>query len=394
VAITNARNGYINGTTSGWTARSLFAVGNDWYAVVLNTSAVLIEVHKSTDGGVTWTEMDSGDSLGHSGATHSYDANMPLSGSSTDFIYVAYRTATNTVRVRRFDTSTDTWESTDIGSADASTTAHSDFGLGLAIRSDDDVILVYRNSSDNDLYHRIYEGSSWAAQVAIHTTNTSIPLSITMTGNSDMAHVLFFESTANDITQCSIDNANTLGTSADIDATALAGPIYSSFMGYVNDGGTHRITALINDSTGEFDFVYSTSSSAPTWTTTGGLTPTTTSDPGKMGGAIAPFQERWHSVWSGDARGAIHADVLDDYATPGAATTDRDVVTGLANDPAVYAAASINGVGVLYTDFTTPSVDFAWAWGAQPTAITARTPTLDTTSVAATTHTVDSDRAG
>lgn len=368
MAITNARNGYINGTTSGWVARSLFSVGSDLYAVVLNTSAVLIEVHKSTDYGATWTEQDSSNSLSHAGATYSYDANMPLSGTETEFIYVAYRTATNTVRVRRFDTSADTWESTDIDAADATTAAHSDFGLGIAIRSDNDVILGYRNSSTNDTAYTVYEGTNWAAGVNVHTTNTSILMSVTMTGNSDMCHFLFFESTANDLTQRSLDNTNALGTVGDLDASAMTGPLYSGFMSYVNDGGTHRIAAAKQDSTGEFDFNHSTSSSAPTWSAISDLSPTTTTDPGMMGGTVVPMNGKYWTVWSGDGRGSIHGDVSDDYATP-AFGTDVDIVTGLANDPAVYAVATPTGVGVLYTNHTTPSVDFKWAWGSPAPAI-------------------------
>jgi len=363
VAISNARTGYINGTTSGWVARSLFSVGDNLYAVVLNTSASLIEVHKSTDGGVTWTEQDSSDSLSHSNAAHSYDANVPYT--SNGYIYVAYRTATNTVRVRRFDTSTDTWESTDIGSADASTTAHSDFGIALAVRSDGDVILVYRNSSNNDLYHRIYEGSSWAAQVAIHTSNTSIPLSIVMTDNSDMAHVFFYEETASDFTQRSIDSSNTLGTVGDLDSSVSTTRLLSSFGGYVNDGGTHRISIIQKDSGGEADFLFTTSGSAPSWSITTNLSPTTSTDPGILIGTSVPFQNRWHAIWSGNGRGYIHADRSDDFATP-AFGTDRDVIFGLANDPACYAVATPTGIPVLYTDHTTPSVDLVWAVGSAP----------------------------
>jgi len=358
VAISNARNGYINGTTSGWVARSLFPVGNDWYAVVLNTSAVLIEVHKSTDGGVTFTEQDSSNSLGHSGATHSYDA--WLDGTN---LHILYRPtgATNTLRVRIFDTTTDTHAGSDVGGADASTTANSDFGVGVTVRSDGDVLVFFRDGT-NDVAYRRYEGSSWAAAAQLNTTQTSIPLSITMTGNSDMAHALYFEQVNNDISNRSIDSSNTLGTHGDLDATALAGPIYSSFMGYVNDGGTHRIAALSNDSTGEFDFLHSTSSSAPTWTTVANASPTSTSDPGRMGGVVVPWNGKWVNVWSGDGRGTVHHDISDDYASP-TFGLDTDIVTGLANDPAVYAAASATGVGVLYTDHTTPSVDFVYAQG-------------------------------
>jgi hypothetical protein len=379
MAISNARNGYINGTTSGWVARSLFNVGDTLYAVVLNTSAVLIEVHKSTDGGVTWTEQDSGDSLAHSGATHSYDANMPLSGSEAGFIYVAYRTASTTVRVRRFDTSTDTWEATDLGSANASTVVQSDFGMGLVVRSNGDVVILYRNSTNQDTYITKYESGAWSIST-VRTTATTVALCATMTANSDMAHLMIHETTNGDVHHRSVDSGSSLGTIGTLDATSITTIWYSSFMGYVNDGGTHRLGFANWDSTGELDFLYTTSSATPTFTTVGALSPTSTTDPGKMGGTVVGYNGQWHVIWSGDGVGSIHYDVSDDYASP-AFGTDTTPITGLANDPAVYAIAAPTGVPVLYTDHTTPSVDLFWAAGAPASTGDTGTVTGDTVAV-------------
>jgi hypothetical protein len=379
MAISNARNGYINGTTSGWVARSLFNVGDTLYAVVLNTSAVLIEVHKSTDGGVTWTEQDSGDSLAHSGATHSYDANMPLSGSEAGFIYVAYRTASTTVRVRRFDTSTDTWEATDLGSANASTVVQSDFGMGLVVRSNGDVVILYRNSTNQDTYITKYESGAWSIST-VRTTATTVALCATMTANSDMAHLMIHETTNGDVHHRSVDSGSSLGTIGTLDATSITTIWYSSFMGYVNDGGTHRLGFANWDSTGELDFLYTTSSATPTFTTVGALSPTSTTDPGKMGGTVVGYNGQWHVIWSGNGRGSIHYDVSDDYASP-AFGTDTTPVTGLANDPAVYAIAAPTGVPVLYTNHTTPSVDLFWAAGAPASTGATGTVSADTVPV-------------
>jgi hypothetical protein len=379
MAISNARNGYINGTTSGWVARSLFNVGDTLYAVVLNTSAVVIEVHKSTDGGVTWTEQDSGDSLAHSGATHSYDANMPLSGSEAGFIYVAYRTASTTVRVRRFDTSTDTWEATDLGSANASTVVQSDFGMGLVVRSNGDVVILYRNSTNQDTYITKYESGAWSIST-VRTTATTVALCATMTANSDMAHLMIHETTNGDVHHRSVDSGSSLGTIGTLDATSITTIWYSSFMGYVNDGGTHRLGFANWDSTGELDFLYTTSSATPTFTTVGSLSPTSTTDPGKMGGTVVGYNGQWHVIWSGNGRGSIHYDVSDDYASP-AFGADTTPVTGLANDPAVYAIAAPTGVPVLYTDHTTPSVDLFWAAGAPASTGATGTVTGDTVPV-------------
>jgi hypothetical protein len=84
-AIASSRTGFLNGTTSGWAARSLFTVGVQLYAVVLDTAGNKIRVHKSIGDG-TWTEQDSADAPTHSGNTSSYDAAMPLSGTGAGFI--------------------------------------------------------------------------------------------------------------------------------------------------------------------------------------------------------------------------------------------------------------------------------------------------------------------
>src|SRR5215211_2011651 len=117
-AIASSRQGWLNGTTSGWNARSLFAMAdNTLYAVVLDTATSKIRVHSGTGNG-TWTERDSANAPTNSGATHSYSAWM--NGAET-FLYIVYHTATTTIRVRRFNLSTNVWETTDIGAANIST---------------------------------------------------------------------------------------------------------------------------------------------------------------------------------------------------------------------------------------------------------------------------------
>jgi hypothetical protein len=233
-AIASSRTGFLNGTTSGWAARSLFVVAPNLYAVVLDTAATKIRVWKGTGDGV-WTEQDSADAPTHTGATNSYDAAVPLT--LNGFIYVAYRTATNTVRVRRFNTGTDQWETADVGAANATTAADATLPIRVAVRSDGDVLLLYKDTGTSDVFWTRYEGSSWAAGAAVGV-GTAHPLDLVMTGNSDMAHAYYFDTAANDLTNRSISSANALGTEADIDATS--DPLFSNFGGYVNDAGTHR----------------------------------------------------------------------------------------------------------------------------------------------------------
>jgi len=373
VAIINARTGYLNGTTDGWAAKSLFEAGGALYAVVLNTSASLIEVHKSIDGGSSWTEQDSGNSRSHSGATHSYGAE--ISGTT---IYVAYRTSTNTLRVRGFDTATDTWAGADVGAADASTVAAATHNVRVNIRSDGDIVVQYRNSGTQDSTYTRYEGSSWT-EVTYWSTNTSWPVS-SILGDSDLIHQFVRDATTTNLVHKTLTSANGSGTATGSPTTVAAQ--FSQFGGMVNDGGTIRIALAVTDSTGELDFEHAASTTDPTFTLVSNLSPTSTSDPGLLGGVVVPYSGEWYVIWSGDGRGSIHMDHGGTYASPSFGT-DTDVITGLGNDPAVYAIATATGIPVLYTNPTGPSVDLIWAVGSGGAGpVTVSVPVSTATSAA------------
>lgn len=361
-AITNARTGYRNGTTSGWSARSLHGVGDDLYAVVLDTSAVKIRVYKGTGDG-TWTEQDSANAVSHTNAVHSYDSAMPLSGTGAGYIYIAYRTATNTVRVRRFNTATDTWEGSDVGGADATTTAREFFTVRIAIRSDGDVLVVYKHSTSNDTWIVRYEGSSWSSPAAVLQFAWNHVLDVALTG-SDLGHIIVWDESNNQFFYYSYSSTNSKGLQTTVGSFPSA--MRSSIWGYVNHGGTERIAAMLRDSGGESRIVHSALGTG-SWNNVTSVAPTSTTDMGIMGSVVVPYSGQWHVIWSGDGRGEIHYDYSDDYSSP-AFGTDSTIVSGLsATDPAVYAIASAYGIPVLYTDLTSPpAVDIVWAVGAPP----------------------------
>jgi hypothetical protein len=365
VAIASTKLGRLNGTTDGWCAKGLIPVSNSLYLVLLDTATTKIRVYKSTFGGA-FAEQDSADAPTHSGVNDSYDASTPLT--LNGFIYVAYRTAVNTVRVRRFNTGTDQWETADVGAANATTAAHATFNIRVGVRSDGDVLLVYRDLSTSDVFWTRYEGSSWAAGAAV-LAGTYAPLDLLMTDNSDMAHVFGYDTAANDHTQRSISNANALGTEGDLDATASL--TINSVAGYVNDSGTHRIAQAVKDADVAYDFQYSTSGTAPAWTNVAAMSPTTVTNPSVIGGTVVAHDPgdglNWYVIWAGAGRGQIHMDVSDDLASP-AFTTDTNVITGLGNDPPCYAASAATGIAVAYTDPTTGASDVVWAVGAPPAA--------------------------
>jgi len=352
-AISNSRTGRKNGTTNGWSARALHWLNNAWYLVVLDTSAVKIRVYKGTDGS-TWTEQDSADALTHSANTASYG----VGNDGTD-LFICYHTATNTVRTRKFLTGTDQWDTADVGAANMMTLCGPDYNKSVAIRSDGDVIVyLYQTNVTRGQIYR-YEGSSWG-QTSPDAT-TGYPLDFVMTASSDMAQFVFVNSGTTDLRNRSLTSANSGGAgSVSVDNSITN--MFCAQMGYINDGGTHRAALAYVDSDGSLAFAYSNTAGTANSITNvvTGVSPTSTTDPGLMGAVVVPYDNKWHVIWSGDGRGSIHMDISDDYASP-AFTTDTNVITGLGNDPIICAAASPDGILVVYTDETAGSVNSVWA---------------------------------
>jgi hypothetical protein len=151
VAISGVRQAFLNGVTSGWSAFvGPYEANGHLYAPLLNVSTLKLEMYKWTAGTGTPAVVDSANSPTHTGAAHSYTSGKPSSGASSHLVHVARRSATNTVRVRRFNLTTELWEAADVASADATTIAHTDFGMTLGVRSDGDIVLYFRGSVSND----------------------------------------------------------------------------------------------------------------------------------------------------------------------------------------------------------------------------------------------------
>jgi hypothetical protein len=98
------------------------------YAVTQSTEPAL-HVYKSTDSGANWSEQDASNNPTVTDATYPFDACDTRSG---PYLGTAFFTATNTLRARLFDMSTDTW-GTDLGGANATTDASNERSIRIAI---------------------------------------------------------------------------------------------------------------------------------------------------------------------------------------------------------------------------------------------------------------------
>jgi hypothetical protein len=369
VAISGVRFALLNGATNGWTADvGPYEANGHRYAPLLNTSTLKIEMYKWTNGTGTPAVVDSANSPTHTGATHSYGSGKPITGASSHLVHVARRTATNTIRIRRFNLNTEVWEAADVGPADATTIAHTDFNVTVGVRSDGDILLYWRGSISNDCTYSRWEGASWAAPQVTFATQTSYPMGTFVTGDADQAFTFMYVNTNNDVILEPLNNANTRGTQGTIDATASQS--YRSMPGYALDGATHRTGMVLRDSDGTMDFVHHTVSNAPgAGTVVTNVAPAATTDMGLMGGVVCAYNAKWYAFWSGDGRGEIHMDSSDDLGTP-AFTGNTTPVSGLAaNDPGVCAMEGTSGIALLYNVHTaTPSVELVWPVGAPPSS--------------------------
>jgi hypothetical protein len=371
VASTIASNATIGSATSA--ARSAWATASALYVVVADIATSKHRVYKSTDG-TTWTEQDAADAPAFNISTSS----TWLAGG---YLYLVYFTAINTLRVRRFNTSTDSWETADIGAADITTAASNAHSVRVVVRSDGDVIVFYRNSTDSDVYYARYEGVSWTA-VAVHTTNTSAPQDATI-DSSDRTYFFFHEETANDASVRTLDSANTLGTQGDLDAAAHATFMRASNACLYNDGTNNKVGILTRDTGGELDFQHATQADNPSWTAVNAVS--TSTAPQTHSCAVETFNSKVYAVWS--EGNTIKYDASDDLATP-AFGADVTLFTSAIAATIPQWLTGLSGFGAVFVDLVggVNTVKVEWITAPPPPVITldADVGTLTLSGIAAT----------
>ncbi len=341
----------IVGVASTWAARACWATGSALYVVVLDTGATKLRAYKSTNG-TSWTEQDSANAPTQNSTTAPYSTWL-----AAGYIYVVRFTNTNTLRVTRFNTATDAWETTDIGAADATTAASNAHSVRIVVRSDADVILFYRNSSDSDTYHARYEGSSWTA-ATVATTQTSFPQDAVLAA-SDRADCFFFEQTSNDNSHRILKSDNTYGSlgTLDLDASANATAMRATNACLYNDGTNDRFGLLGRDSGGELDYYHGTVADSPTVTTVNAVSTSTT--PHDTSCAAEDFSSKVYVCWSVEGTGVLY-DVsvsLTDFTFGG----DTTLVSLASGDPMPQFVTGLSALGVVYQDGTTVKVEWITA---------------------------------
>lgn len=162
------------------------------YAVLKDDTAKTIEVWRSADSGVIWTEMDSANHLSmlQNGMTGFNQENFSVcrNGPAGDILYVAYiPTGGTQITVTQFDMSTETWGASitngpepqiDTGASEASYRR-----WFLDYRETDGALVILFTGpalgSLSQTYYEVYTGSSWSSQANCGlTTESTLPTGI------------------------------------------------------------------------------------------------------------------------------------------------------------------------------------------------------------------------
>jgi hypothetical protein len=319
--------------------------------VLLNTTTGKIEVWKSLDG-ATYTEQDSAHEPTAVSTTASYST-WPTSA----FIYVVYFTATNTINVRRFDKSTDLWETSDLGTGSAGTTAINTRSVRVVVRSNGDVIVGYQTSTNTILYSRRV-GTTWTTAVLVSAA-ASNRLQDMLIDDADVTYFLYGDDTNNDNSARTLSAANALGTEGDADTTAHTTAKPFSVMGeYFTDGTNKKIIWPGRDSTGEFDAYHQNQGTAIAVTTVASIATSTT--PQTTNVAINGFHNALHFCWA-EANTVMRNKTasFSSFTLSGVVT----VLSGLADaDVCPQWGNALAGQGVLYQESGAVKID----WTSQP----------------------------
>lgn len=222
-------------------AGNAITVGTSLYLVTHSRTAPYpTRMMKSTNQGASWTEMDS--------------ANRPSTNITftcggvryrNGIIYINRRSATNTLTVYRFDTSTDTW-TTSIGNATTAAQAANAHYTQLHVRSDNDVLVVYTSSADpSDLMYARYEGS-WNSDISFAdlTSGGASRCTALLMDRNDIATVIYNNDALDDMEYRTIDASNVVSAASQLAATTGDGAIEPTYPQVYADGANDYATIV------------------------------------------------------------------------------------------------------------------------------------------------------
>ncbi len=285
--------GTLNASVRGRCGPFISSGGNVY--VVLSDSAdrSILEVWKATDPTSSFSEADA--------ANHHDLTNVVIHCDVvqvSDVLHMAVVESSSgsggRVSYHTFDMSTDLWAlNEEVVATPANPSGRS--GVGIAVRSDGDVIVGYNGTRDtvtmSDVARVKYarrESAVWTVNVALDNAGSvGWQMSSAVLGSSDRVHFLFIDGGSNDAYQRCLTSANALETfPATFDATTLTtdrGDIGAAVS--YDSGGTIKVRVPYCDSTGTVSIAEFDSADAPTVSVTTGAS--ATAPDASAGGGVA-----------------------------------------------------------------------------------------------------------
>lgn len=215
------------------------------YAVVQDTA---LHVYQSTDNGGSWTEQDSGAAPSVNSATKPFGATYTRYGG----IIIQYFSGTNTSRLRLFTIPANTWETTDLQNANATTDADFNRNVRPLYAAGRTYGLFTSLADDADLRYVTRTNGSWSANtnlLAVTDADASSFLDAVGAPDTSVFVSMFWQDISTDTVKVQTMTGTTQGTATNIDATGAdteAEHASGAYEVYYNGTNSRAIVAFID----------------------------------------------------------------------------------------------------------------------------------------------------
>lgn len=204
-------------------------------------------MHKSTDGGETWAEVDSAGRP----AMADLESVWLVADLSNHLIHMVRQRTSGTTTYVQFRVSThgstpDTWGSTQAVSSTAGN-VDTEAAAALVRRSDGSLVLFYRtdpSGSDRRIGYRIRStGGTWGSESILDSAAGKDFTQVTaVVGESDKVHVAYVNLTDGTVLHRSLDSGGSLSSSEVVNDNAISTLEHPmANIVYMDDGGTERV---------------------------------------------------------------------------------------------------------------------------------------------------------
>lgn len=311
-----------------------------------------LQVFKASDPTSAWSRA--GDYIIAGLASGSVGIAAKLEGTT---IHIAHCLINSGVAYHAFDTTTDTW---DIVDERVNTGKASGFfaGIGLGIRSDGDIIILYTAeetpaSGFCEAYYSRREGGVWTREILVADENThvgsagSINVGTIATGASDRLFLIYTD-TAVGLCCRSLSSANVLGTATVLSATTAGDQICGASFNHTSNT---KVGVLHANGAGNLVVTEWDDAATPVPTTTTISDNAVAVDDGPLAGVAVNGSDR-HTVFTDSATSDVFY--------------DKNTGSGWGTDQEIHDAVTANKISANVYEHNGTVLAYIWKNGAVP----------------------------